>query len=207
MDLALIISIISVAIAAVTLFLTDLRPAQITLHLGPGLKIYYTELGGVSFYLPITFINVSPRTGIVYRATMTLFKQDMPDTRYLFQWRSFSKFDSATGVWVYDEIAHALAVPGKSAVAKVVWFSWPEDLDDKPTICDGKYVVVLHIWFGSDGPIFSEAHELMISLEDVARLNSYKENQKLTAIDLALDAKTVEHRVVNEQEWIAILSP
>lgn len=206
MDWSVGISIVSVLIAGITLFLTQLRPPQVSLYVGPSLKVYYTRGGGLSFYIPITFLNNSPRTGTVLRMSLTLFKKDASETRYLFQWRSFSKFDPGTNSWVFEEIAHAISIPGKATLAKTVWFSWPEEWEEKPILREGAYDVVIHRWVSENKPPIGENHELFISAKDLQTLETRRGQQNSTTIDLVFDRKLAEHKVLTKHEYDKLLS-
>lgn len=206
MDPALIVSIVSLLVASTALFFSQLRPAQITLSAGPGIKIYYADGVGLSFYIPATFINKAPKTGTVIRLSLTIFRNDDPETRYLFPWRSFSRFDSDKNSWVYKEMAHAFAVPGKSAVAETVWFSWPNDSSEQPSLREGAYTLVIHKYFDESKPPVAYVHQLNITGKDIRSLQAYREQKKSTTIDSVLDRKLGDHRVLTKNEYEKLLA-
>src|SRR3990167_8922056 len=124
MDMATIISVISLLVAAATFFLTQLRAARITSYVGPTATLGYVSTGGFGIALPVTFTNHGARTGAALRSGITLWRKDSPQDRYFMQWASFVKQNFETNQWMNDEAAHTLAIPGKSVVAKVIQFIW-----------------------------------------------------------------------------------
>lgn len=206
MDPALIVSIVSLLVASAALFFSQLRPAEITLSAGPGIKIYYANGKGLSFYIPTTFINKAPKTGTVIRLSLTIFRNDDPETRYLFPWSSFSRFDSDKNSWVYKEMAHAFAVPGKSAVAETVWFSWPNDSSEQPLLREGAYTLVIHKYFDDNKPPVANEHQMNMTSRDIQALQAYREQERSTTIDTVLDRKLGDHKVLTKNEYDKLLS-
>jgi hypothetical protein len=93
MDISTTIAIISLLIAATTLFLTQLRSPKLISQSGPFVKVYYADYetgGSFGLYLPVTIINKSARTGTLLNAAITLHRKDTPEQSYFMQWREFS---------------------------------------------------------------------------------------------------------------------
>src|SRR2546423_384424 len=123
-SLSTIISLVSLLIAAGTFFLTQLRAPRITAYFGPNATLGYPATGGFSLAVPVTFTNHGSRTGAVLRSAAILWQKEWPQERYFMQWDSFVKEDFTTSRWATDEVAHALAIPGKSILAKHIAYGW-----------------------------------------------------------------------------------
>lgn len=203
MDISTIIAIISLLVAATTLYLTQLRPPKLISQSGPFIKIYYADYetaGSFGLYLPVTIINKSARTGTILNAAITLHRKESPEQSYLMQWREFSKLDVERHKWVFDEMAHALAIPGKSTIAKIIWFMWNSESQPKLILREGTYILSFYFWDERDKPPNCETHQLYVSESIYNKLENYRAEKKLTTVDIRLDIEIEQNRLLTQHE-------
>src|SRR5262245_33294992 len=208
MQITTVISIISLLIALTTFFLTQLQPARLSSQSGPFIKIYYADFeqgGSFGLYLPVTFINKSTKTGVVLNAAITLCKKDSPEEIFFMHWREFSKLDDKKNQWVFEQMAHAIAVSGKSTVAKVIWFMWNTDSQPKLILREGGYKLDFHFWYQKDKPALHETHEFFVGQSVFAQLEKYRDEKRSTVIDLRLDKDIEDNRAMTRHELKKLL--
>jgi hypothetical protein len=196
MEPSTIISMISLLVAIATLFLVQFRPARITSYLGPNANFGYRATdGGLSITVPVTFTNHGSRTGAVLRSAITLWRKEWPEERYFMKWHSFVKEDYKTLQYVTDEGAHALAIPGKSIVAKVITYPWLAD--SKPIdFRDATYCLAFLYWTNEEKP-HHEIHEISITPDMVATLVAPFDTTHNRAVDVPLDKKYKGNEIKN----------
>jgi hypothetical protein len=196
MELSTIISMISLLVAIATFFLVQLRPARITSYLGPNASFGYRATdGGLSITVPVTFTNHGSRTGAVLRSAITLWRKDWPEERYFIKWDSFVKEDFKTRQYVTDEVAHALAIPGKSIVAKVITYGWLAD--SKPIVFrDATYCLAFLYWTNEGSP-HHEIHEIPITADMVATFIAPVDSMHNRAVNVPLDKKYKVNEIQN----------
>jgi hypothetical protein len=204
--LSLVISILSLGVAATALFVSQFRGPRISVHVGPSVKLYYPKEGGFAVYIPITFINDSARMGTVFRAAISLVRIENSEERFFIEWGSFSTYDPQTGNWRYESMAHALAIPGKVAVNKLFWFNWLPSSLPPLRICEGEYILTVHYWTKRTSSPAHDAHKLHISEETFTTLESYRIDGRATTIDLILDKQLERNRVMTPHEAKALLN-
>jgi hypothetical protein len=195
MEPSTIISTISLLVAIATFFLVQLRPARITSYLGPNAGLGYRATdGGLSITVPVTFTNHGSRTGAVLRSAITLWRKEWPEERYFMKWDSFVKEDFKTRQYTTDEMAHALAIPGKSIVAKVITYGWMAD--SKPIVFrDATYCLAFLYWMDEGRP-HHEIHEIPITADMVATLVAPFDSS-IRAVNILLDNKYRVNEVYN----------
>ena len=188
MELSTIISMISLLVAIATFFLVQLRPARITSYLGPNASFGYRATdGGLSITVPVTFTNHGSRTGAVLRSAITLWRKEWPEERYFMKWDSFVKEDFKTRQYVTDEMAHALAIPGKSIVAKVITYGWLAD--SKPIVFRDSTYCLAFLYWTNEGRPHHEIHEIPITTDMVATLDAPVDSMHIRAVNVPLDKK------------------
>jgi hypothetical protein len=199
-SLSTIISLISLLVAAGTFFLTQLRSARVTSYLGPIANFGYRATdGGLSITVPVTFTNRGSRTGAVLRSAIVLWRKDWPEERYFMQWNSFVKEDFKTLQWANDEVAHALAIPGKSIVAKVISFAWLDA--SKPILFRDATYCLAFLYWAKEGRPNHEIHEIPITADMVATLNTPFDSTHLRAVGVALDKKYKVNESLNTSAY------
>jgi hypothetical protein len=204
-DLATAIALLSLLVSAITLFLTQFKGAELSHVVGPELKVYYPFDGGFALYLPVTFLNQSARTGTVLKCGITIFSNVNPEERFYMEWREFSRLDPATAKWGYEEITHAIAIPGNGSTVKVVWFSWRANSTPQFRLSEGQYVFAFHYWTAfSKQPVTSQ-HGLHIDHDTFVALDGYRTNKQSTIVDLVLDAQIASNKLMTSHEAKSLL--
>jgi hypothetical protein len=199
METSTIIAIVSLLISLVTLVFSQLRRAKITAFLGPYITLGYPVGGGFSINLPVTFSNHGAITGSVFRAAITLHRKDASNERYFMQWDSYLKLDtSSPNKWVHDEIAHALAIPGKSIVAKTTLFVWDPTSQPSLLVRQGEYELVFYFWTSDNAVPFFETHRIEISPANISLLTNTLDPQKGPAITIQLDQNLERNILMNQ---------
>ena len=191
---SLIISIISLLVAAATLFMNLFRAAKITLYAGPTGTLGYTPGGGFGVVLPATFTNHGARLGAVLRSGVTLWKKDSPQDRYFMQWNAFVKQNFETNQWTPDEAAHTLAIQSKSIVARTILFLWLPTSQPQITFQQGTYCLSINYWTNKKNPQ-GRIYEIELTPDSLKLLTS--ESGNLTTL-VVLDETITINQHLNE---------
>ena len=80
--ISLIISIIGATLGASSFYLVQLRKANVVSVIEQRIRIGYTDGGGFQFYIPITFINKTHQTGIVFKINFLVYLTNEPERIY-----------------------------------------------------------------------------------------------------------------------------
>ncbi|WP_377479468.1 MAG: hypothetical protein P2A85_10440 [Microcoleus anatoxicus] len=152
--IAIIVSILSLAISSVVGYTSSLRLANIKLCVGrniilfPVPKTHVTTssvtMAGVGFNLPITFYNWSPQGGTIQRIRLAIAKEN-DDDFYDMTWTTFVKIE--TGGFEDDNLAQPIAIKGLSSVNKVIRFDWITELGGRQfEVKPGNYELRIYGW-------------------------------------------------------------
>ena len=152
--IAIIVSILSLAISSVVGYTSSLRLANIKLCFGrniilfPVPKTHVTTssvtMAGVGFNLPITFYNWSPQGGTIQRIRLAVAKEN-DDDFYDMAWTTFVKI--GTDGFEPDNLAQPIAVKGLSSVNKVIRFDWITELGGRQfEVKHGNYELRIYGW-------------------------------------------------------------
>ncbi len=204
MEISTIIAIVSLLIAVAALVLNHLRPAKITTFLGPVVTIGYPMDGGFSVNLPVTFSNHGAKTGSVFRAAVTICQRESQHERYFMQWDSFLKLEFQPVQWVHDELAHALAIPGKSILAKNILFVWYPISQPPITIREGLYDLVFLFWTSDMTVPHIETHQIRILAPNLEALKDTGDPEAPRSITIQLDQQLEANKLMNEFDWEAL---
>jgi len=201
--IAIIIASLSIVIAALTFYFTQLQAPKLTALIGPSFNFYYADYssgGSSAMYLPVTFINRSTKTGTITNVAIRIYKKDLPEQSYLMQWREFSKLDPEESIWVYEEMAHALAIPGKSTINKIIWFMWGADSKPKLILQKGAYKIDFYYWEQPNKPPHLETHGFVISDSIYDKFEQFRSGKSKTVIPIRLDKQIEQNRFMTEHE-------
>jgi hypothetical protein len=199
------ISLLSLIVSAVTLFLAQLRAPKLTSIVGPEIQIYYPRDGGFGVYIPVSFVNESPKTGVVKRCGVSVFrKSSQEDERYFMEWRFFVDLNPDLS-FTLKEAAHALAVPGKSSIAKTLWLTWRAASSPELIIAEGAYALVFHYWHASDDKPRNDMHEFYVDHFTWQELEKYRTSKNSTVVNLLLDKKIGANKLLTSYESRSLL--
>jgi len=177
-------------VSAFTLFFSHLRGPKISHSIGPTFLIYYREDGGFGIYLPVTFLNESPTTGIVFRcAIRIIFAKSTPEDPFFMPWRSFCRFaekkDTEKTYITEEEFAHAITVPPKSSTAKLVLFISRPRSEPALRIVEGQ--MIFQYWTGLAGKSDNEqCKKFSIDVSKQSELDGYLKIKSKKYVELEL---------------------
>ena len=194
---------VSLVISLLTLYLTNFRPPALEMIAGPNIKVYYPADGGFGVYLPVAFVNSSAATGTIYRLGISLTARKPGADVYYFEWRNFTRWSDTVGL---DEPAHALAVSGTSAVAKIVWLTWHGDSEPRLILQPGDYTFAVHVWTKPSGQPVTQTHELTVDDSVYATLEKERTNKQDTLVDMTLDRELPSNRHLTAYEAASLLN-
>ena len=192
----------SLLISCVTLYFSNLAPPSLAMVAGPNIKVYYPADGGFGLYLPVAFVNSSAATGTVYRLGVSLTAKKPGAEVFYFEWRNFTRWSDQVGL---DEPAHALAVQGNSAIAKIVWMTWRADSEPKLVIQPGDYTLAVHVWTKPSGLPETQLHELTVDAVTYTTLEHERTNKQDFLVDVTLDRQLPPNRLLTSSEAISLL--
>jgi hypothetical protein len=205
----LIIALVSLVISIATFYLTQMQPPKLKSLSGPFIKVYYadcSEGGAFGLLLPITFMNQSIRTGTICNTAIRLYRKDLSDQSYFMQWREFHKLNVEKDEWEFDEIAHAIAMPGRSTVTKVLWFWWDATSQPKLVLQKGAYRIDIYFWEHPDQAPHKEPHGFVVTDSIYTELEAFRAQKEMTTKDIRLDQQIEENRFMTDHEAKRLLS-
>jgi hypothetical protein len=204
-----ILSLLSLAIALTTLYLTQLRPPNITTEIGPIFWIYHIKgiERGTAIIVPVSFTNQSPTEGSIRRAAITVVREDEPTQRYFIGWHRYMVPIQVEEriVWRSETMAHALPLLGRTSVIKYVLFPWESYSRPRFNLKEGKYELFFHRWEAGESIPKTTRHTFVVSQEVANQLSKYHKEDVVTSLDLTLDNEGNRNRVLTEQEFNVLL--
>lgn len=201
------ISLISLIITGITLYLTQLRPAKISLLIGPEIQIYHADYPNFStgMFVPMTFVNSSSSMGTIYKCAITVFRNDLPEQRYFIQWSEFAKI-APDGNWTYDIHSHAFGISGKSDIIKTALFMWNPKSIPKLLFQQGCYTLLVHAWTGKKANHLNFEFSFYISHEEENIFESRRMKEVKTVTLIRLNKDFGENRVLTQHEANSLLT-
>jgi len=196
--LALIISIVGAFLGLASFYLTQLRPPKIRLIVEKRLRIGYTGGRGFQFYIPLTFVNRSSRTGVVHKITLVVHARGTSEPVYCIDLARFSEMDDKNHALIDVALPHAFAVAGQSSVAKLARFTWWDESEPPFIFGHHDYDLDVHVWTRSGlRPDTTSHHLLAVSPAQADELERARLKQAKTAIEVALDHAPPNNRTLS----------
>lgn len=125
-----IISAVAIGISAWSLYLTSLKPANITVSVGEKFTLTH-ENEGLIFELPVVLHNAGTKPGVILAMGVILKDQNSEDAIYL-KWQAFSQLiydkEKKTFYNIDESNYTAATIPGNGDVAKMATFSGGESV-------------------------------------------------------------------------------
>lgn len=125
-DWSFFIALLSLVVAAATLYRAELRNPEIEAFVGSEFQIYhsgyYGDLKGTNLIIPISFVNKSSNIGIVTDVWISVYKSKEFNFRHVLSWRDFVSIKDKA--WNLDQMAVSFPVGGKSQETRIIEFSW-----------------------------------------------------------------------------------
>lgn len=206
MEIGLIIALISLILSLLTIYLTQFRPSQISVVLDPEIQIHHADYNlGVStgVYIPTTFINTSSRTGVVLETRISVYKKTSDDHRHLLRWREFQKV--AENGWQTEQEANSIAVKGKSAESKVIWYMWFADSQPELSFTEGTYNLDVYVWLNKSKKPMKQSCSFYISKADETAFQDRIKTSSRATRRIVIDKELDRNRVLTKHETIKLL--
>lgn len=149
----LIISSLSLLVSLSVGYLAYFQAAKPKILIGSNLILFNSATvtpteevwGGVTFVLPLTFYNWSPRGGSIQQVRLIIGQKENPKEYFDMAWSNFVKFiDGIT--WEDEDVAQPIAISGRSSVTKFVRFDWSPLAGETLQIKSGQYEMVILVW-------------------------------------------------------------
>lgn len=194
------IALIGLALALLSLYLTQIREPDVSVHLGQEIFVYHPGAGNLRLLAPVSFINNASRIGTVFRIAVLLTRDSIPSQTYIMNWQSFQMLE---GSWKKESDAAMVAVPPNSSVSKTIQFHW-EGKDDL-SISSGAYTLRLAIWDAATRkPSSNQKYNFVVSEETAKEIRSKRvpKNNKTTEIQVY---STVSDSIVMSREEVSAL--
>ncbi len=173
------------------MYFNIIRPADIEVLIGNKIKTYYHDFNdknhGTGFYLPIDFVNTSNRAGTVIKTAIVFHKKSEPSELFLMQQESFSKFDSNSSKWIFDEMAHSIVINSKTSVNKIVWYYWSSESSPKIEFSKGEYQIKVLYWLNEKKKPKHVEFNIYIDNDLADKFKNLLENQKATTTDIIVN--------------------
>jgi hypothetical protein len=206
---SLTIAFFSLIISILTAYFAYLKPSQNRMLVGKIFIIANTyldtdsgrEWGGLSFILPITFSNWSPKGSSIERIQFLIERQDNPAKCFDIAWNSFIKFLDGGSRWESDTMAHPLALQAQSSLTKFVRFDWSPLRGDKIEIREGSYSLRIYAWQKDKGkPNLKEKIDFYLTKEDESLFQKSVSQNLVIPILINLGQSKLPNQVTTRQE-------
>lgn len=196
------LSLLSLLVAFFTLYITQLRPANVGVITGSTIGVNHQD-DGFSIYLPLTFNNSAHSAGLIQRCSIVFSRADAGQTFHYIEWTDFRKRNGETNRYEREDFAGPIQIEGRSSLSKLVWFRWRTG--DFP-FTEGKYTFEVVAWKENDDhPSIRKKHSFYITKEVAVALAAYKLN-KLTKIEfMGIDKQIESNKLVTEHELKKLL--
>jgi hypothetical protein len=202
LSLSTVFATASLLVSFVTLYFSNLAPPAVAMVAGPSIKLYYPSDGGFGVYLPVAFVNSSAATGTIYRLGISLTQKKPGADVFYFEWRNFAHVSDQAGL---DEPAHALAIQGNSAVAKIVWLTWRANSEPKLILQPGDYTLAVHVWKTPSGKPQTQLHDLIVDDDTFQTLEHERIAKQDYLVDMNLDRELPPNRHLTQYEASSLL--
>ncbi|NEO52412.1 MAG: hypothetical protein F6K54_04550 [Okeania sp. SIO3B5] len=206
---SIIIAFISLVISILTAYFAYFKPSQVRMLIGKIFIIANTyletesgkEWGGLSFILPITFSNWSPKGSSIEQIRFLVERQENPAKTFDIAWSSFIKFLDGGSRWESDTIAHPLALKAQSSLTKFVRFDWSPIRGEKIEIREGAYTLRIYAWTKDrEKPDLKEKIDFYITKEDESFYQKSVANNLVIPITINLGQSKLPNQVTTRQE-------
>ncbi|WP_023604288.1 hypothetical protein [Aliivibrio logei] len=206
--LSIFISVLSFAVACAALYFSQLRKGKVVPIIGPQMTIYHHDFhAGMStgVILPMSFLNDSPSTGNVIRASIAIQKFDKSEEAYYMQWQKFEVHNDKENKWDHESDAHPLVITPRSGIHKNVWMMWHAFNQRKLILEKGKYTLTVYLWGNDSKKPYKYKKEFFINAEQEQILNHNKKNQLTAGIYVQIDKELEINKLLSESELMNLL--
>ena len=202
--ISIVLSIVSLILSLSVAYFAYFRAAKPKILVGSNIILFNSFVntvsgvmwGGITFVLPITFYNWSPRGGHIYQVRLVVGREQEPQAYFDIEWSNFIKF--VDGIkWEDEDVAQPIAISGKESVSKFVRFNWSPKTGEKLKIVNGRYELMLLAWTGkSEKPDIHEKFSFTIE-DDILRIfQQTVDNEDSFGIWIPIDDTRRSNRVI-----------
>ena len=196
------ISVLSLIVSIIVLYLTQLQKPNISFHLGSTLGFCHLE-GGFELYTPITFLNTAQRTGLVRKCAVLVSFPNYPTRSHYIEWTEFSDYDAEKREWFRAEFAGPLPVPGRASENRMVRFKWHQG---DVAFAAGVYHITFYVWLrGSRRPEITSSHTGELSEQNAADLSQFKAENKSRIRYFTVDEEIESNKLLTSHEVSTLL--
>ncbi|MEM9272107.1 MAG: hypothetical protein AAGA80_03950 [Cyanobacteria bacterium P01_F01_bin.143] len=198
------IAFVSLLVSVLTVYFTYLKPTRLRMLTGRILIIANTYLetetgkqwGGLSFILPFTFSNWSPKGGSIYQTRVAIGRESNRSKYFDLTWSSFITFVDGTSSWESDAIAHPLAIQAQSSLTKFIRFDWSPLRGEKISIQEGQYNLKFYAWTNDQTkPQIKQTITFHLTQKQVDKYNDSVNNNLVIPIIVNLGQSSLPNRI------------
>ena len=206
---SVIIAFISLIVSIATAYFAYFKPAKLKMLSGRNMIIANTyvdtdsdpQWGGLSFILPLTFYNWSPKGRSIYQVRIVIEREDNHLKNFDLVWSSFVSFLDGGTRWESDALAHPIAIAGQSSLTKIVRFDWSPFRSEKIEVRTGKYNLRLYAWTsGNRKPQLKEKISFQIENEQSSQYQNSVQNNLVIPIQIPLGQARLPNNVLTRQD-------
>jgi len=182
---AILFSTLALIVSVLTLYLTFLSPAHLSIMAGDLVYLsHFSDKGNFSIITPVSLTNAGSKFITVERFALLIQKPNSKEG-YLLEPFSFQKLDDK-GNFVADSMSAPVSIVGRSVITKGILFRSSVERPREFQITEpGTYELTLLAWVGdSTEPRATDSFTLVLSKEDVRNLNDYLQQHKGTTVRL-----------------------
>jgi hypothetical protein len=194
------IALLGLIVSMIAFYLTQIRLAKLAAVIGPSIQFFYTADGEFRFFLPATFTNSGPQSGVVFKSAVILSRADNPEQNYYLEWHQFHLFDRSKGRWDFDDMASPLAIGAKSAERRYILFRWPS-ASQALILKEGLYTLCFMVWTSDDeGSSIKVERQFTVNGSVVERLDGYRDAREPKHVEVVLNRTTDPTRIMTRDE-------
>lgn len=206
--ISIVIAFISLLVSIATAYFAYLKPSRLKMLVGRSLiaaNSYVTtesgqQWGGISFIIPITFHNWSPKGSSIYQVRLVLERQDNPMKNFDIVWSSFIRFMDGGARWENDTVAHPIAINGQSSVTKFIRFDWSPLRNERIEVRPGQYNLRFYSWTGDqEKPALKEKISFYLVDQQVELYRKSIDNNLVIPIEILLGESRLPNNVLTRQ--------
>ena len=195
--ITLVISILGASLGLLSFYLTQIRKPKLIAVMEQRIRMGYTSEGGLQFYIPLTIINSTHQTGIVFKMNLFLYSAEKRKPIYSIDLARFCEVNHDKNQLIDKELPHAVAVNGKSSVYKLLRFAWWNNTRPQIIIDEQAYFLEMNLWTkDQETPNLKLRHKLILSDKSLAELKQMRKAQKNVLIEVPLDGIAPNNRVL-----------
>ncbi|MDO5975832.1 hypothetical protein [Flavivirga jejuensis] len=154
--------------------------------------------GGFQFYIPVTFINKTHQTGIIYKIQLMVNEISTPEKIYKIDLARFSKIDEQSNRFLDNELPHAITVNGKSSVNKLLRFSWWNASQPRLIIDQPRYVLTFNFWTTNKTKPIQIKHDLILNKKIIEELERFRVQKSASSIGVPLDGESPNNEIIRK---------